>query len=118
VPEGTGALDGVSVATGKTIALKVRVRNQGNVPAAGSAILDFVVSTTPSADQAISTASRPAKVSVKAGATGTLKLKVPTDVSIPPGSYYLLIKLTGQGLLATLNETNGGLIATVPLTIT
>jgi hypothetical protein len=105
------------VPAGKTVSLKLPVRNEGNVPAAGSATLELILSSDPSGDPVVATSQPSAKVSIKPGATKALKLKL-GPAPATPGTYYLLVKLNGIGLLGNLNETNGGLVGTVQVTVT
>jgi hypothetical protein len=105
------------VIVAKPLAFSIPLRNDGNVDAKGTAAVELLLSTDGSATTATSLGTVSAKVGVKPGSTKPAKLKASLPANLAPGTYFLLARVTGQGVLGTLNRTNGQVLAAVQFTI-
>jgi hypothetical protein len=109
-----GAAPGVKPITGgKKASLAIPLRNDGNVPTAKTpATYTLIVSTDGTEAGAVFTTTAVGKLALKPAAAKPQKLSLIFPAgSVPPGSYTLIVKVS-----ADLNDTNGQIVTTLPVT--
>lgn len=115
---GTGAAPTpLTLTAGKKASLSVPLMNNGNVAAKGSVNLDLLVSIDGTEALATPLVTVPAKVSINPGASKPLKVKLTVPPGTPPGSAFVLVRVSGVGPLADLNTSNGVLLTPIPVTL-
>ena len=113
----------VMLHAGKTGKITLAVTNAGNVPGKGKLTLDLFASTDGSLDPAHSFAlgSLPAvSVSIPAGGTKKLKLKVTLPamlpVSFPTTGGVIVVRLTASHF-PTANSSDGMILGAIPFAV-
>lgn len=89
---------------GKPVPLSLIILNAGNVPASGNLALNVVISVNgqiDSADPVLATLTK--KVSLKAGASKAIKLKLKIPANLGHGTYRILASFDNRG---TINESS------------
>jgi len=104
------------VIPGKKTSLSFTLTNTGNTTATGTASLVIDFSTDPGGSNAISIATVPVKIKLKANSHATFKASFPIPLGISPGAQYL-VGLLDVAVLGDSTATDGRAVSAATLTV-
>lgn len=92
----------------KPISVKVAVTNNGNVPAKGSLLVDLYAAThtTLNSTDTLLVSKSVGKVTIGAGKTKPLSIRITPGAADPSGTFYLLADVNPGGGIAESNSAN------------
>ena len=116
---GPALTGGNTLLSGIPARLSIPVTDRGNVPVKATVQVAVTLSTgDPSQSADISLAPVAAKISLKPGGTGIVKIKVRVPAGSVPGNYFLLVRLDSANTVLERDEGNNLLASTLPSMLT
>jgi hypothetical protein len=107
------------LSAGGKAAVRVGLRNDGNVPFSGPATIELFASTDATLDDADTSLlpAAPKTQKIKQGATKNVNVKFVTPPALTAGTYFVIARVTSTGAIADSVVANNVSTATVTLVV-
>ena len=102
---------------GKRGRLSLKVLNRGNVNAKGTVPVAIALSSDPAGGSPATVATVNAKVSLKPGASRTVRLNFTLPADAATGAFYVVATIDPNNVLAEKNELNNAIVSPVTVTV-